>query len=198
MHTVVVEALSGPKKMALWANPHDEELRVWQVGTTRHWPANGQRVSDVLKGVRDAWHAAGVLVRSWTTAPLGPNSRPHFQEREFYSNAQHGGAINAYLVFKRLQAPDDDEMDMDTGDTTSWYVVTDCRPEDVRCVDDVLPAEEAKEELAHEILGWLAGFGLRYATPLSDISPTGRTYVTLYWRWSGKRFFAQNCAKLDC
>ena len=104
MHTVVVEALSGPKKMALWANPHDEENLVWQVGTTRNWSANGQRVGDVLKGIRDAWHAAGVLVRSWTTAPIARDYRPHFQEREFYRNAQHGGAINAYLVFKRVQA----------------------------------------------------------------------------------------------
>jgi hypothetical protein len=202
IHSVGIEALSGPKKVVLWAITHEDEQRIWQVGTKRQWLVNGQGVSGVLKDIRNAWQAAGVLVRYWTVYPYAPAIRPHFQEREMYRNAQHGGAINAYLVFERRTTPAGDSMD--EGDTVNWYVRTDCRPEDVRCVDDVLPAEEARDilsgaqALAEEILGWLAGFGLRYATPLSAVSPTGRTCVSLGWRWSGKRFFAVNRYYLDC
>jgi hypothetical protein len=190
IHSVGIEALSGPKQVALWANPHEKKQRVWELGTRRVWQVNsancrGQGVNSVLADIENAWKSAGVVVRYWTVYPYAPAIRPHFQVEGYKAN--HGGAINAYLVFKRRKMAGP-ESDMGDGDEVTWYVRTDCSPEGLMKM-----SESYVSGVVSTIVSWLTGFGLRYA----HVGTPPNACVGLNWRWQGKRLIVQNSFYLD-
>ena len=185
MHCVEIEALSGPKRVTLWANPHEEKQRVWHLGTNRVWQVNGQGVAGVLADIRKAWGLAGVYVRSWTTYAYAPNIRPHIRVEGYKAN--HGGAINAYLVWERRKHPTAD-ADMGDGDEVTWFLWLDCRPEDL-----LKTSESYTEGAVSNIVHQLQDYGLRYA----HVGTPPNVCVGLNWRWQGKRLIVQNSYYLD-